>query len=166
MTLPKLAPSTRMGDQVYNAVQAAIMRGDLPAGHTLRIRNLATELGTSVMPVREALRRLEEIGLVEALPHRGAVVKSFTPEELLHVYQVRKLLEVEAARCGIGQFHDRDLPQLEQAYAAMEDALSEGDIVAYLDRDEAFHAVVYESAGNPVLVETIPVSSSARSSPG
>src|SRR5699024_1934684 len=73
----------RIGDQVFEAMQASILNGDYRSGQRLRIRQLAAELGTSVMPVRESLARLEEVGLVETSPHRGAVVKTFTAEELL-----------------------------------------------------------------------------------
>ena len=61
------------------------------------------------MPVREAIRRLEEAGLAEREPHKGAVVKGLTLEELVHVYGVRRLLEGEAARLGSRADHRRRL---------------------------------------------------------
>src|SRR5690242_21738021 len=76
------------------------MSGELPAGARLRVRDLALQVGTSVMPVREAIRRLEEAGLAERVPHKGAVVKGLTLIELEHVYDVRILLETEAAALG------------------------------------------------------------------
>ena len=81
-------------------IHEAIMSGDLPAGSRLKVRDLAAQVGTSVLPVREAIRRLEEAGLAERSPHKGAVVKGLTLEELVHVYDVRRLLEVAAARSG------------------------------------------------------------------
>ena len=100
MTLSKRLTPTLLADQVYAALHEAIMSGELPAGSRLRIRDLAEQVGTSVMPVREAIRRLEEAGLAEREPHKGAVVKGLTLEELVHVYGVRRLLEGEAARLG------------------------------------------------------------------
>src|SRR3954447_20082155 len=76
------------------------MSGELPAGARLRVRDLALQVGTSVMPVREAIRRLEEAGLAERVPHKGAVVKRLTLTELEHVYDVRILLETAAAGLG------------------------------------------------------------------
>ncbi|MFG2888144.1 GntR family transcriptional regulator [Streptomyces sp. NPDC048248] len=76
------------------------MSGELPAGDRLRIRGLAAEVGTSEMPVREAIRRLEEAGFVERTPHKGAVVKGLNLAELVHLHDVRRLLEVETARAG------------------------------------------------------------------
>ena len=86
MPLPRLELSGRMGDQVFTAIHTAIISGELRAGTRLRIRDLADELGTSVMRVRGAIRRLEEMGLVEAEPYRGAVVREFTHTQLLELY--------------------------------------------------------------------------------
>lgn len=155
MPLPKLEPQDRIADQVFKALHGAIMAGSYEAGHRLRIRDVAAELGTSVMPVREAIRRLEEAGLVETLPNRGARVRGFTPTELLHVYEVRRLLEPEASSRGVTVVTDRDTAQLRMAYTAMESHLAAGEIVPYLDADEHFLSILYEAAGNPVLVETI-----------
>ncbi|XKH52657.1 GntR family transcriptional regulator [Citricoccus nitrophenolicus] len=157
MPLPQLEPQSRIGDQVFEAIHGAIMGGNYPAGHRLRIRDVAAELGTSVMPVREAIRRLEEVGLVETLPNRGARVKGFTPAELLHVYAVRRLLEIEASGLGAVQISDRDIARLHEAYAAMESHLQAGEVVPYLEADERFLDVIYQAAGNPILVETIHV---------
>src|SRR5699024_658863 len=90
----------RIGDQVFEAMQASILNGDYRSGQRLRIRQLAAELGTSVMPVRESLARLEEVGLVETRPHRGAVVKTFTAEELLQVYSDLKSDRASVTRCS------------------------------------------------------------------
>src|SRR5688572_29060773 len=76
------------------------MSGELPAGARLRVRDLALQVGTSVMPVREAIRRLEEAGLAERVPHKGAVVRRLTLTELENIYDVRILLEAEAAGLG------------------------------------------------------------------
>ena len=75
MVLPRLAEPSLVADKVFTAIHEAIMSGELPAGARLRVRDLALQVGTSVMPVREAIRRLEEAGLAERVPHKGAVVK-------------------------------------------------------------------------------------------
>ena len=146
---------TRIGDQVFEAMQASILNGDYRSGQRLRIRQLAAELGTSVMPVRESLARLEEVGLVETSPHRGAVVKTFTAEELLQVYSVRRILEVDATVEGVQKLTEAGRARLDEEFAAMSAALEAGDATAYLDHDEELLATVYAAAGNPVLVETI-----------
>lgn len=153
--LRKLEPSILVADQVFEAIHDGIMSGILPAGHRLVIRDLAAELGTSVMPVREAIRRLEEAGLAERVPYKGAVVKGLTPEELLHVYDVRRLLEVEAARSGAVAVSAREVDQMRQEYRAMRQALEDKRVADILDHDEQLLTILYAASGNPVLLETI-----------
>lgn len=155
MTLPRLETTGRVGDQVFEAIRGAIIGGELPAGHRLRIRDLADELGTSVMPVREAIRRLEEIGLAEALPYRGAVVKEFTDTELLDLYAVRRTLEIDASERGTPRLTDAAIARMDEQYAAMEKAIAARDAVEYLSCDEEFLATVYSASGNAVLLEMI-----------
>ena len=155
MTLPRLEPQPRVGDQVFEAIRRAIMNGEYPAGHRLRIRTIAKETGTSVMPVREAIRRLEELGLVESSPNRGAAVKGFTHEDLLDVYAVRRLLEAEAARLGAAAIDPAGINRMRTAFVDLESAIADGRAVDYLDADEALLTALYEAAGNPVLVESI-----------
>ncbi|WP_413332431.1 GntR family transcriptional regulator [Brevibacterium sp. GP-SGM9] len=145
----------RIGDQVFEAMQASILNGEYRGGQRLRIRQLAAALGTSVMPVRESLARLEEVGLVETSPHRGAVVKTFTAEELLQIYSVRRILEVEATVQGAQRLDEVGRARLDEEFSAMESSLAHGDPAAYLDHDEELLATIYSAAGNPVLVETI-----------
>ena len=155
MALPKLMPIGRVGDQAFETIRTAIISGELPAGHRLRIRELADELGTSVMPVREAIRRLEEIGLAEALPYRGAVVKGFTYKELLDLYSVRRSLEIQATGLGATRLSRSDIEQMEASYDAMAAAVAAQDAVDYLARDEEFLETIYVASDNSVLVEMI-----------
>ena len=154
MTLPTLKP-TLLADQVYAVLHQAIISGELPAGSRLRIRDVAEQVGTSVMPVREAIRRLEEAGLAEREPHKGAVVKGLTLEELVHVYDVRRLLEGEAARLGAEQVTAEDCERMQAEYDAMVTAIGERRVVALLDHDEAMLTILYTASGNPVLVNMI-----------
>jgi DNA-binding GntR family transcriptional regulator len=155
VTLPRLGKPTLLTDQVYAVLHKAIVSGELPAGARLRVRDLAEEVGTSVMPVREAIRRLEEAGLAEREPHKGAVVKGLTLEELVHVYDVRRLLEGEAAQLGAERMTDGDCERMQAEYDAMVSAIGERRVVDLLDHDEALLTVLYAASGNPVLVNLI-----------
>jgi DNA-binding GntR family transcriptional regulator len=154
VTFPILKP-TLLTDQVYAVLHEAIISGDLPAGSRLRVRDLAEQVGTSVMPVREAIRRLEEAGLAEREPHKGAVVKGLTLQELVHVYGVRRLLEGEAARLGTQWLTPEDCGRMQAEYDLMVAAVSERRVVDYLDHDEALLTILYTASGNPVLVNLI-----------
>ena len=149
------AEPSLLADQVYTVIRAAILQGEMPAGTRLRVRDLAAQVGTSVMPVREAIRRLEEAGLAERSPHKGAVVKGLTLPELVHVYDVRRMLEVEAARLGAKGITPEETARMQAEYELMGTALDEGRVVAYLDHDEALLAILYSAARNPVLVQVI-----------
>ncbi|MEU6228926.1 GntR family transcriptional regulator [Streptomyces sp. NPDC047042] len=151
----RVEPSISLTDRVYAVLHEAITSGEYPAGYRLRIRDLAAEVGTSVMPVREAIRRLEEAGFAERVPNRGSVVKGQDPTELLHIYDTRQILEVEAARRGAAQIGEAEVGRMREEFELMRRAIDEGAVVAYLDHDEALLAILYEAAGNPVLLNTI-----------
>jgi DNA-binding GntR family transcriptional regulator len=107
------------------------------------------------MPVREAIRRLEEAGLAERVPHKGAVVKRLTLTELEHVYDVRILLEAEAAALGGPVVGADGCARMWQLCDEMAQAVEDGRIVDALNHDEALLTVLYAAAGNPVLLEMI-----------
>ncbi|MGI6877648.1 GntR family transcriptional regulator [Microbacterium sp. gxy059] len=156
MALPPLDPGSRVADRAFEAIHAAILDGDLPPGAPLRIRSLADELGTSMMPVREAIRRLEEQGLIVSSPYRGAVVRGFTPGEMLDVYAVRRLLEVEAARLGASDAEREETAfRMEESYGAARRALGEVRAAEYLARDEEMLETLYAASRNLVLVSSI-----------
>ncbi|MEV0290510.1 MULTISPECIES: GntR family transcriptional regulator [unclassified Kribbella] len=155
MTLSKRLEPTLLTDQVYAVLHEAIITGELPAGSRLRVRDIAAQVGTSVMPVREAIRRLEEAGLAQREPHKGAVVKGLTLQELVHVYGVRRLLEGEAARLGAEQISAEDCARMQAEYDLMVTAITERRVVDILDHDEALLEILYTASGNPVLVNMI-----------
>ncbi|MFJ8106051.1 GntR family transcriptional regulator [Streptomyces sp. NPDC096132] len=151
----RVEPSPSLTDRVYAVLHEAITSGEYPAGYRLRIRDLAEEVGTSVMPVREAIRRLEEAGFAERVPHKGSVVKGQHLAELLHIYDTRQILEVEAARRGAARIGEADVARMREEFELMRGAIAEGAVVPYLDHDEALLTILYEAAGNPVLVNTV-----------
>lgn len=155
VTISGRAEPSLLTDQVYAMIREAILKGDMPAGTRLRVRDLAERVGTSVMPVREAIRRLEEAGLAERSPHKGAVVRGLTLPELVHVYDVRRLLEVEAARLGAKGITPEGTAKMQAQYDLMCTALDERRVVDYLDHDEALLTILYQAARNPVLVQVI-----------
>lgn len=155
MSLSKLDSNPQISDQVFEAIHSAIMSGAFPSGARLQIRDLAAELGTSEMPVREAIKRLEALELVDRVPYRGAVVKALSVEELDRTYAVRRLLEVEATRLAAARGATVNAEQLEAGYESMLAALDQGDVAAYLDRDEDILELIYAAADNDVLIDTI-----------
>ncbi|MFF1831989.1 GntR family transcriptional regulator [Paenarthrobacter sp. NPDC058040] len=147
---------TLVADQVYEALRGAILTGELPGGSPLRVRDVANMVGTSVMPVREAIRRLEETGLATRVAaHRGAVVRQFTVTELIHIYDVRAMLEVEAALRGTPKVTNSEVELMDAALSRMNQAVKEGRVGDALDEDEVLLRTLYSAAGNPVLMDVI-----------
>ena len=155
MALGKLGGQARVSDRAFDVLYTAIIHGDLEAGSRLQVRDLAESLGTSMMPVREALNRLEEFGLVETLPYRGAVVKTFSQGELLEIYTVRTLLESQAVKLGIGQCDGVCVKELEEKLQQIQQALDAQDPAGFLDAEEAMLTCVFERAGNQTLMSFI-----------
>lgn len=147
---------TLVADQVYEALRNAILTGELAAGSPLRVRDVAAMVGTSVMPVREAIRRLEETGLATRVAaHKGAVVREFTVTELIHIYEVRATLEVEGARRGTANIDEAGLARMETACIRMQQAVTDGRVSDALDDDEDLLRTLYSAGGNPVLMNVI-----------
>ncbi len=144
-----------------------IVTGQLEAGTPLPLRELASRLGVSVMPVREALRNLESEGLVVVEPHRGASVARLSVDDVEELYALRGALEGLAARLAAPRLTARDQEALAKLFARLERDEASGDLNGFVKDDRAFHIRLYETAGRPRLVEHIQdlQSSSARALP-
>lgn len=154
MTLPSVQ-SALLADRVYDALLSAIVSGDLPAGARLRVRDIAAEVGTSVIPVQQAIGRLEEAGFAERAPHKGAVVKGLTHADLVQAYDVRLVLETEATRVGAPNMTADGRSRMATELHAMNKAVDEGLVSEALDRDEALLGILYDASGNLVLTDLI-----------
>ncbi len=140
-----------LADQVKDRLLQDIVAGRYPPDARIVETKLARELGTSQAPVREALRGLEALGLVEILPFRGARVRRPSISELLEAYAVRFELEALGARLGVPRMTDADLAELERLGEAMQRAAVAGDRHQVAVADAAFHARLLHLAGNATL---------------
>lgn len=152
MTLTGSGEPALVTDRVFDSIRDSIMRGELAGGTRLRLRDLAAQLGTSPMPVRDAILRLEQVGLVRRLPHRGAVVANLTVRELLHIYAIRQVLEAEATRTGSAVLSAVDAARMHAAHDLMVRSVADGRLVDALDHDETLLTVLYAADGNLILV--------------
>src|SRR5215216_3067595 len=117
---------TVLREQVRDVLLERILRGDLEPGERLVETRLARELGTSQAPVREALRDLELLRLVESEPFRGSRVRAVDDSQLLPVFPVRAALE-ELAASEAARNADRDVEALDRELEAMRNAAAAGD---------------------------------------
>ncbi len=94
---------------VAETLRRAICAGAIDAGAALKQDDLASAFGVSRMPVREALRQLEAEGLVDFVPHRGAIVKGLEPGEIAEIFEIRRVLEIYALKRSVPNLTDKDL---------------------------------------------------------
>jgi DNA-binding GntR family transcriptional regulator len=141
---------TVLREQVKDLLLQRIASGELRPGDRIVETRVAAELGTSQAPVREALRDLELLRLVESEPFKGARVRGFGNAELVEVYPVRAALEELAAKEATRRLAG-DVSALEAEVEAMRQAARRGDTNALVRHDIAFHRLVVEAAGNPIL---------------
>jgi DNA-binding GntR family transcriptional regulator len=139
-------------EAVYAELRQRILSGRLPPGASINQEQVATDLGVSTTPVREALRRLEAEGLVTAFAHREVVVSRLDPAELSAIYEVRETLDALAVSLAAERHTGDDAAQITEAMARVA-AGADGDDAVEVNR--RFHAAVYTASHNPVLIELL-----------
>jgi DNA-binding GntR family transcriptional regulator len=149
----KLLPRSVLADQVRDRLLEAILSGAYAPDSRIVETQVARELGTSQAPVREALRGLEALGVVEITPFRGARVRRPTRRELLEAYAVRSALEALGARLAVPRLTDADLDELGRLVEAMQAAARDGDGHRVAEGDARFHGRILEIAGNATLTK-------------
>lgn len=138
-------------DGVYEHLKREILSGRLPSGARLAEVEAAERLGVSRTPVREAVQRLAQDGLVEVVPNRGARVRTVTPAEVEDTYAVREVLDGLAARLAAHSARPADLATMRAALERLERAGCT-DYAAQTAADLEFHGAIAAASGNPTLV--------------
>jgi DNA-binding GntR family transcriptional regulator len=142
--------------QVTSRLMTGIFQGRFRSGQRLVVQDLATAYQASPTPVREALVELASLGLVDLLPNRGAVVQPFGPQEIREISQLRRLLEVEAARCASGRIPPGELAGLEQELLEL-GALTPDPTwdQSARDVDTRLHGLIADSCGSRRLAAEV-----------
>jgi DNA-binding GntR family transcriptional regulator len=145
-------------DEIAANIRARIMNGEFTIGSPLRQAALAAEFGVSRTPIREALRQLQNGGLIEVLPNRGAVIRVPTPWEVREAYEVRAELEGMAARRAAGRITRAQLDILrndnEILRGALDDA-ADADRAHTMAANDSFHTIICTAAGNQWLTSMV-----------
>jgi DNA-binding GntR family transcriptional regulator len=148
------APQRTITEQVLTRLRDLILSGALPPGSRIDQAEMARRFGTSLVPVREALARLQSSGLVRIVPHRGVFVEELSLEEMIDIYYMREVLEEQAAQIAARQLTDADIAQLERLVEQMEVA-AKGDIPGFLRITREFHFTIYRAARRRHLLQTL-----------
>ncbi|RFC63400.1 GntR family transcriptional regulator [Fulvimarina endophytica] len=143
-------------ERAYHELKFRILEGRLPPGTSLLEAEVASLLSMSRTPVREALIKLEEEGLVEVRPRHGITVRAQTIEEIAEIYEVFSTLEVKAAQLAARRgLTAEDAARLDQLMTRMELATGRDDIDHWSHLDDQFHSEIVALCGNARLQATL-----------
>jgi DNA-binding GntR family transcriptional regulator len=139
------------GDAATDAVREAILAGTLAPGERLKEIELAERLGISRTPIRRAISLLEQEGLIETIPHRGARVRSYEPSDLDDMYELRALLESHAAQLAADRISQPQLATLRRSCERFEQLTLGDDVSAIVAENMLFHDTILDAAGSDRL---------------
>jgi DNA-binding GntR family transcriptional regulator len=146
----------RASDLAFNTLRDWIVRGDFPATEPLENDNLQSRLGVGRTPLREALQRLEQAGLVRVIPNRGTFINNMTFPELLLLMEARMELEAVCAKMVASKPNPEILSQLEQMLLNPTAFIPPNDNRdPVFAMDELFHPMMYAATGNPYFEDTL-----------
>ena len=150
------ATKSSLVEQVYQTLRRRILDNVYSPGRQALEQELATELGISRTPVREALMRLQNEGLIEVIPRHGMRVLPVSPTDMAEIYVVLTALECAAAEIVAARRPtEAELEPLLRATSDMDRALRSDDLDAWAAADERFHRTLVDLAGNRMLRETV-----------
>ncbi|HEY9460542.1 MAG TPA: GntR family transcriptional regulator [Paralcaligenes sp.] len=142
-----------LSDRAYQRIEAIILSGKLKGGERLNDSKLAKAFSVSRGPVRNALARLAEAGLVELIPYRGAFVRTIDFNDVLEIYEVRAAVERAGILAACRNMTPEVLAKLGGLVAAMNESFKKGDKEQYFKGNLAFHELIHQTSGNSRLLE-------------
>lgn len=148
----KLLPAR---ERVASALRKAIISQDIAEGEQITLNAIASLLGVSKTPVREALQMLEREGLIKLIPNKGAVVLGITERTVREHFQIRAALESEAA--AIVCENGADISIIKDIIHKSEEVIANGELEEYSDLNQAFHVAIWKAADNSRMEKMLSV---------
>jgi DNA-binding GntR family transcriptional regulator len=145
----------KLGDPIYQALRWSLIVGDLEPGDTVSTRTLAAEHGVSVMPVREALKRLESEKALTGAAKRAYRVAGMTPARAVDLFQIQSVLEGAAAEISATRLSAQQIERLRELTRQMDAAMQRKDARGYLASNFSFHFIIYSGSGNTDLAAIV-----------
>jgi DNA-binding GntR family transcriptional regulator len=142
-------------EQAYRAVKAGIVEGTYTPGYRLVLGSIAKDLGFSVVPVREAIRRLEAEGLVTFERNVGATVAGIDPTEYLYTMQTLSIIEGAATALSAPLIDAVAVARARAVNQEMRDCLQHFDPVRFTRLNQDFHSVLFEHCPNPHILDLV-----------
>jgi DNA-binding GntR family transcriptional regulator len=141
-------------DEIRNSIKKAIMSGELKPGDRIIETRWAKELGVSQSPVREAIRELEMIGLVENIPYQGCFVRKVTIKDMRDSYKVRMYLELLGIQDAVKNVNEEQIKEIHSILKEMEVAAAEHNFDLYIQKDVLFHKKIVAISDNDILLRS------------
>lgn len=151
----KISKKSSLSEYVFDTIREAILNGKYKENDLLKENALATELGVSRTPVREALKQLELEGLVLLIPNKGASVIGFSKKDVKDIYEMRALLEGLCVKKTIENINDDIINELFEILDLNSYYLSKGKMDAILELDNKYHQVIYKAANSRMISQTL-----------
>lgn len=148
-------PAASLAERAYTTIEERIVTADLAPGSVLSEQTLADELGIGRTPVREALQRLANEGLVTVLPRRGVLVSEVNVQTQFEILAVRRALERLLVQLASDHAGARDRTAFVAIAEAMDDAAKSGDETAFMRLDAALNSLIADVAGNSIAQKAI-----------
>ena len=146
---------TSLEEKVFLQLEEEILLGKLPTGSALGEVAISARLGVSRTPVRSALHRLAEEGLVQILANKGAVVTGVSREDLIDIYRIRVRLEGLASAIAAERMSKEEIAALRDSVELAEFYIRKQDTERIKELDTDFHVAIYEASGNKLLSKTL-----------
>ena len=151
--MKKIRVPENLTTQAYRRIREFILEGGMDNRERLTEEFLATQLGISKSPIREALTRLETEGLLRIESRRGAYLRKYTAKEAEDLYGLREALEVHAIRTA--KFTPRVVDGLRAHLQRMREHYKANNKILWIEEDAAFHNAIAEAAGNKLLLSAL-----------
>ncbi|WP_246199637.1 GntR family transcriptional regulator [Arthrobacter zhaoguopingii] len=149
------APAGSKSEQAYALIKARIVEGTYSPGHRLVLARIAGDLGVSVVPIREAIRRLEAEGLVTFERNIGATVAGIDPTEYLYTMQTLSIIEGAATALSSPLLGAADIARARAVNEEMRACLKDFDPVRFTRLNQEFHSVLFEHCPNPHILALV-----------
>ena len=150
--MKKTVDSTNLRDQTYDIIKNMIIMREIEPGKKINEENIAREIQVSRTPIREALCRLENEGIVKIIPRRGAFVSELTETNVREILLIREVLEGLVVRLAIENMDEKTLEKLRKSLEKVSDLPEKNrDLINYTRSEVDFHSILLSASNNQML---------------
>ena len=146
---------SQKSDQAYDVIKQGILCGEISSKKPISVGDLASELGVSRTPIRDALQRLQTEGFVQIFPNQGVIVRNLTSAEVTQMYELRIALEGYLLRRSIGLFSEEDIVSLKELLDLQREAMEKNDSYGFMRFDNEQHLYIHKVYYNPFIFDVL-----------